>query len=205
MRSSDRSMSFGCSLVSRSRTRSLAAARQLAAIWPWVAGGGTGERPLGRRHAAGAAGRSDARSACRAARARGTTMVDHAVLAAGIRRAGSPPAGSRGWSPRSPARRRSRSRRRARPDGDVAQHGEGGRDAAGGRVGQQHDIGQARLLDLVDGDDACAASASARGCLPACARRRRPGSTISARLLQHGQRARPRSALAHGACPSSRP
>ena len=40
--------------------------------------------------------------------------VDHAVLAADIRRAGSPPAASRGSSPRSRARRRSRSPRRAR-------------------------------------------------------------------------------------------
>ncbi len=43
--------------------------------------------------------------------------VDHAVLAADIRRAGSLRAASRGWSARSRARRRSRSARRARRSG----------------------------------------------------------------------------------------
>ena len=56
---------------------------------------------------------------------------------------------------------------------DVAQHGIGGGDAAGGRMGQHDDIGQFAGAQFLHRDGGARQSASARGCLPACARRRR--------------------------------
>ena len=38
-------------------------------------------------------------------------------------------------------------------DGDVAEHGEGRGNAAGGRIREHDDVRQARLLDLLHGDD----------------------------------------------------
>jgi hypothetical protein len=82
-------------------------------------------------------------------------------------------------------------------DGDVAQHGEGGGDATGGGVGQQHHVGQARVLDLVDGhggpghlhqrQDAFLHARPARG-----------GNGDEGGLLQHGQFGRGHQTLAHG-------
>ena len=58
-------------------------------------------------------------------------------------------------------------------DVHVAQHRVGGGDAAGGRIGQHHDVGPAWPRAASGPRRSCAAAASATGCLPACARRRR--------------------------------
>ena len=65
-------------------------------------------------------------------------------------------------------------------DMHVAQHRIGGGDAAGGRVGQHDDIGKPGFLVGGRRRPWCAATASATGCLPACARRRTPQTAPAA-------------------------
>ena len=59
-------------------------------------------------------------------------------------------------------------------DVHVAQHRIGRGDAAGGRIGEHDDVGLAAPRAASAPRPWCAAAASARGCPPACARRRRP-------------------------------
>ena len=125
-----------------------------------------------RRRPAAQQDRAAAQSASRAAR-RAARPGRPCRAPSGIRRAGSRPAGSRGWSARS----------RAAPAKPISAPGSArctspsmAKEAVtppGGRVGQHDDIGQARFLDARRRRRWCAASASATGCLPACGRRRR--------------------------------
>ena len=89
-------------------------------------------------------------------------------------------------------------------DGDVAQHGEGGADAAGGRIGQQHDVGQARLLHLIDGDDGARHLHQRQD---AFLHARAAGGRDDERAAPSAPRraAPPRSARRRPPCPSSRP
>ena len=59
-------------------------------------------------------------------------------------------------------------------DMHVAQHGIGRGDAAGGRIGEHDDVGLAWRRAASAPRPWCAATASARGCPPACARRPTP-------------------------------
>ena len=87
-------------------------------------------------------------------------------------------------------------------DGDVAEHGKGRRHAAGGGIAKHHDIGQAGLSHLIDGDGGARHLHQRQNAfLHARPTRRRNGD--QRRALNHGQACRRQDAFAdrhaHGA------
>ena len=90
-------------------------------------------------------------------------------------------------------------------DLDVAEHGVGRGDAAGGRVGQHDDVGQPAPRAGVAPRPWCAASASATGCLPACARRRRRRTAMNGDFLSTRELERRRRTPRPPPCRASRP
>ena len=80
---------------------------------------------------------------------------------------------------------------------DVAEHGEGGGNPARGRVAEQHDIGQARLLDLLDRDHRARQLHERQDAL-LHARAARGGDGDERGLLEHRELGGGEQRLAHG-------